>query len=142
MTTEQLQDFILRINSLSLTNKPKFGQMNAHQMIVHCADQFRLTKGEIETEYGKVDPQEIIAKAKARITVQAPKGLDQVKGEGTPLTTFENDKTILIDLMKEFIERPDHDTLSDHPYLGAKDKSGWSQLVVYHLNHHLSQFRA
>ena len=105
--------------------------MNAHQMIVHCADQFRLTKGEIDTEYGKVDPEEIIATARAGKTVQTPKGLDQVKGEGTSLTTFENDKAILIDLLEEFLERPDDHQFDDHPYLGTKDKEGWSQLVVY-----------
>lgn len=141
MKDGRIQEFRERIQALNIDNQPIFGQMNAHQMLVHCADQLRLAKGEIETEFGKLDPSEVIALAKAGKTVQAPKGLDQVKGEGTQLTSFENDKELLIELIKEFQALPDDFVFTDHPYLGKKDKVGWSKLVVYHLNHHLTQFR-
>ena len=140
--SNHFDEFIARISSVEEHARGKFGQMNAHQMLVHCADQLRLALGQIESIPGELAPDVVITMAREGKTVPTPPGLDKVKGEGTPLTSFENDKILLIALLKEFDSSPEEAHYGDHPYFGPKGKSSWSKLVVYHLDHHLSQFGA
>ena len=142
MDKNKIDTFFSRIDILTTDHKPLFGQMNVHQMICHCADQLRLAFGEKRsTEYGKVDPNEIIALARAGKTAPTPKGFDQVKGEGTKPTNFEEDKNILKSYIIKFAETAEDYNFSEHPYFGIMNKQRWENLVNYHLNHHLVQFK-
>ena len=142
MTDEQLNQFTSRIKNVQSDLKPSFGKMNAHQMIVHCADQIRVALNYKKVNRETADPRDIMRMVKAGETVPTPKGLDQVKGEGTPTTTLDNDKVLLVELVEEFYHSSTDMSYGDHPYFGPQDKHGWSRMVVYHLEHHLSQFGA
>jgi hypothetical protein len=141
MTIEQKNEFVKRIISVSPDDKAKFGQMNVSQMICHCADQLRMAFGEIEglkrqnVDLAKL--QEMRTKGETLPTVD---GLDQVAGDGTKPTEFENDKKILIDYLERYFSTDDNYKFSFHPYFGDCDKVRWDKLVVHHLNHHLGQF--
>jgi len=142
VTEEQFQEFLRRIDALTLAHKPKFGQMNVHQMVCHCTDQLRLAFGTIipDEDYLKIDPREVKELALAKKTVPTPKGIGQTEGGGTQPTTFDNDLALLKTNLSDFINIPEDFEYAPHPYFGAFDKRRWTSLTVYHLNHHLSQF--
>ncbi|WP_420602958.1 DUF1569 domain-containing protein [Flagellimonas sp.] len=140
-TEEVMQEFFLRIEELTIEQEPSFGKMNAHQMICHCTDFFRMAMGAKKAlEYGNVDPNEIKAAARQGKTVQTPKGFGQVEGNGTKPTDFEEDKETLKKFILEFMQLPINHEFAPHPYFGNLTKEKWERLAIYHLNHHLEQF--
>ncbi|MEX0314799.1 MAG: DinB family protein [Allomuricauda sp.] len=141
LTEDQVQDFFVRIDNLQIDQKPLFGKMDAHQMICHCADFFRMAFGQKKaTEYGQVDPKEITARAKQGETVPTPKGFGQVEKDGTQPIDFEEDKEILKKYILEFKQLGDNYVFAPHPYFGDLTREKWTGLAIYHLNHHLEQF--
>jgi hypothetical protein len=141
MTEEQVGQYFQRIDKLDSDQPPLFGKMNANQMICHCTDQLRLAIGtKKSTEYGQVDPNEMILLAKSGKSVPTPKGLGQVEGDGTKPTNFENDIKILKEHILSFSKLDDNFSCGSHPYFGQIDKKRWASLMIYHLNHHLGQF--
>ena len=143
MTKEKTQIFFSRIDKLVPEQKALFGQMDVNQMICHCTDLFRLAIGEKKSEeYGKVNPAEIVVIARSGKTAPAPKGFDQVKGEGTKPVNFEQDKLILKKYITLVSELPEDFIFAEHPYFGKINRKRWESLMDYHLNHHLKQFGA
>jgi hypothetical protein len=133
--------FFERIDKLQPDSKPVFGKMNVSQMLCHCADQIRIINGDLNIEVDKsINPEEVVLLVKAGKSVQAPKGLDQSKGEGTMPTTFENDREILKKIIVDYDKLPIDFEYGIHPFFGKIDKNQWHKLVIHHLNHHLSQF--
>jgi hypothetical protein len=143
MTEEQITILFQRIEKITNEHKASFGVMTANQMICHCTDQLRIALGtKTLGDQGTVDPLEIIKLAKTGRPVPTPKGLGQVEGDGTTPTDLENDKQILKKHITDFSKLPDDFDYPLHPYFGKIDKTRWTNLVVYHLNHHLGQFNA
>ena len=141
LTNEQIDQFFERIDKLHSSIEPSFGKMNANQMVCHCTDFFRMAKGTKKAEESaKVNADEIIALTRSRKTVPAPKGFGQIEKEGTAPTHFKNDVATLKEHILEFSTFDDHFEFAEHPYFGNIDKNRWSQLAIYHLNHHLKQF--
>ena len=73
-------------------------------------------------------------------TAPAPKGFDQVKGEGTKPVDFNEDKVTLKKYITKYAEQPGDFKFSPHPYKLDMDRNGWDNTIVYHLDHHLKQF--
>ncbi|MEM1258256.1 MAG: DUF1569 domain-containing protein [Bacteroidota bacterium] len=141
LTHEQIHQFFERIDDLHSSIKPLFGKMNANQMVCHCTDFFRMAKGAKQAwEYGKVNAEEIIALVRSGKVAPAPKGFGQIEKEGTMPTDLEGDIKTLKEHILEFSKFDDHFEFAEHPYFGHIDKNRWTQLAIYHLNHHLKQF--
>jgi hypothetical protein len=141
MTEEQIIILFQSVDQLTNEHQASFGLMTANQMICHCTDQLRIALGTMTLEdQGTVDPIEIINLAKTGRTVPTPKGLGQLEGDGTRPTNLENDKQILKKHIEDFSKLPDDFDYPLHPYFGKIDKKRWTNLVFYHLNHHLGQF--
>ncbi len=133
--------FINRVLSVQENDEVKFGKLNVKQMICHCEDRFRMLFGEIEGLYKQnVDMQEIRAKVQRGESVQTVDGLDQVAGEGTQPTVFEQDKQILVDYINRFSECNNDFEFSFHPFMGDINGEYWEKVVIHHLDHHLGQF--
>lgn len=141
MTTEQVATFLQRIDKLTSNHKGSFGAMNVNQMVCHCTDQLRIAMGKITLgDQGVFNLREIIDSARAGHSVLTPKGLGQVEGDGTSPTTFEHDKETLRNYILDFSKLPNDFDYYPHPYFGKIDRNQWTNLVIYHLNHHLKQF--
>ncbi|WP_190810931.1 DUF1569 domain-containing protein [Flagellimonas sp. S3867] len=140
-TEQAMHGFFSRIDGLTIDQKPSFGKMNAHQMICHCTDFFRMAIGQKKAlEYGQVNPKEITARAKRGETVPTPKGFGQVEGNGTKPLDYEEDKETLKKFIIEFRQLSSDYAFFPHPYFGNLPKEKWERLAIYHLNHHLEQF--
>ncbi len=141
MKSEEIENFLERIDKLQPGLQPRFGKMNVHQMICHCTDQLRLAMGRKKAiQDGRVNPLKILFLAKSGKTVPTPKDLDQVEGEGTKPVAFESDKLQLKEYILEFSKLPVDFEYAMHPYFGKISSQRWMGLVAYHLDHHLSQF--
>lgn len=141
MTHEQITSFFERINSLSSDGKPSFGKMNAGQMVCHCTDQIRLAFGTLKAKKSEnLTREEIFALANAGKTVPTPTGMDQVAGDGTKPTIFNDDINTLKEHIIEFSNFDDNFEFGRHPYFGKLTKEKWTSLTIYHLDHHLKQF--
>jgi hypothetical protein len=117
--------------------------MDAPQMICHCADQIKCATGELTPRDIGSWLMKNIVKYLAIYVIQIPKGkvktvreLDQEKG-GTNSIGLEQDKTILINLIKSF---PHLESIHPHPAFGKMTKKQWGILIYKHLDHHLQQF--
>ena len=142
LTEQQIQAFFERIDKLNSSVEPKFGRMNVNQMVCHCADFFRMAKGiKKAKEYGVADPEEIIRLARERKTSPTPKGFGQLEGDGTSPTNLEQDKNMLKKFILDFANLEEDFQFAEHPYFGFMNRKQWIDLAVYHLNHHLKQFR-
>ena len=140
-TEKQVRDFFERVDKLDSSQKPKFGEMNANQMVCHCTDFFRMANGNKKAEeYGVVDPKDILKLSRSGKTAPAPKGFGQTEGEGTVPIDFESDKKILKEHILEFSKLDKDYEFAEHPYFGNISFERWIELAVYHLNHHLKQF--
>lgn len=131
MSEGQVQLYFQRIDKLNAGQHPLFGKMNANQMICHCTDQIRLAMGtKKSTEYGQVDPNQIILLSKSGKVVPTPKGLGQVEGDGTQPTNLEDDKEILKQHILTFSKLDNNFNCAPHPYFGEIDKKRWKELIV------------
>ncbi len=141
LTTEKKEVYINRIIALEKDDKAIFGQMNVSQMICHCSDLFRVMFGEMDgLKEQKVDIAKLRELSMRNETIPTLDGLDQMKGEGTKATTFENDKNILIGYLERFHDVDEKFKFPAHPYWGELNKIKWGKMLIYHLNHHLKQF--
>lgn len=141
MTQKKIRLIFERIDNLKSESKPLFGKMNAHQMVCHCADQIRLALGTLKAvEHGTLKPKEVFAFYNEGKTVPTPIGMDQVAGDGTQPTTFEKDIATLKQHITKFSKLDDNFEFGRHPYFGNLTKEKWTDLTIYHLDHHLKQF--
>lgn len=116
LSDEQMQNFFERINKLNYYQKPKFGKMNANQMICHWTDFFRMANGyKRAEEYGVTDSKEILKISRSGKSVPAPKGFGQIEGDGTTPTNFESDKASLKKHILEFSKRNKNYEFAEHP---------------------------
>ena len=141
MDENQLSQILSRIDKLEVGAQAKFGKMNSHQMVCHVSDQIRVALG-IKTDVvsGGMEPKEVIEKSLAGEFVPTPKGLGQVEGDGTKPLDFEEDKSVLKDLLSDIFNRKESFPFSPHPYLGPLPKFKWLRVTSFHCDHHLKQF--
>lgn len=139
---DSLNHFVERIDKLTTLHQPKFGKMNAHQMVCHCSDFYRLIFREIQlNEKPLLSLQEVTLLAQSKKTVPSPKEIDQVAGNGTSPNNFELDLAALKKNLEKFYGLDDGYDYPSHFYFGKLSPQEWRKIAYYHMNHHLKQFK-
>ncbi len=125
---------------------PRWGRMNAHQMLCHLSDSFRVCMGR-----KKVSPATGLLQRTAvkwfalYVPLPWPKGVptrpevDQCGG-GTPPADFVHDRTELIRLIEAFSEPNRGFQWHPHPIFGHMCDRQWLRWGYLHSHHHLTQF--
>lgn len=139
-------NIIKRILSVDERSEKLWGTMTMEQMVCHCADQIKLATGNIKVQPNSTLLQKTVLKQFVLLGMPVPKEkvktykeLDQ-KYSGTNPTTLENDKEILVNLIKNYNnDYKDHQVIT-HPTFGGMNKNQWARLIYIHLDHHLRQF--
>jgi hypothetical protein len=135
---------IARIQALKHNKLRQWGKMTAGQMVVHCTDQLRVSRGEKAVTSTRI-PNFIkplvkwllISRMKAfKPGMRTLKELDSEAGM-TALTTFEADRAMLLDLLKLDKYGPDG---VEHPVFGHLTAQEFGEVTWKHLDHHLRQF--
>ncbi|MBD0331521.1 MAG: DUF1569 domain-containing protein [Chitinophagaceae bacterium] len=136
-------EFISRIERLQQTSTPRWGKMNAVQMLAHCQAPFRVCFGELQLK------QSLIGKifgpmAKRKLLSAKPfgKNLPTAKEFIVPdRKDFEEEKNSLIQQIRRF-SLGGHEVVKNfqHPFFGKMTPDEWGALSAKHLDHHLQQF--
>ena len=124
--------------------------MSAHQAVCHLSDALRTFLGEapIPPSTANWFNRTVIRWVALHSPipwphgVQAPKGLDQVAGEGTSPSEFQADLGELLTLHERFAALPGLPPISAHPIFGPLTRDEWMVWAYLHADHHLRQFGA
>jgi hypothetical protein len=145
MTAAQEKAIKARIAALSPESKALWGKMNVHQMLCHCADQLRLTLGDLTAKPFGGWFNRTILKFLVLYVIKAPKGKVKTAPEvaqehgGTQPTSFEEDRNTLLELIDRFLSNPQA-KMNPHPSFGKMSRKEWARLIHIHLDFHLTQF--
>ncbi|HWJ91741.1 MAG TPA: DUF1569 domain-containing protein, partial [Flavisolibacter sp.] len=135
-------EIISRLNSIQSSAIPKWGKMNAAQMMAHCQGPFLVYFGEMKMKrplisfvFGK------IAKKKLFANRPWPRNLPTAKEfRIVDARNFEIEKSVLIGLVRRFSDEGYTITASGHPFFGKMSSQEWGLFTYRHLDHHLQQF--
>jgi hypothetical protein len=135
---------VARIQALKPNSLRQWGKMTAGQMVVHCTDQLRVSRGDKAVTSTRI-PNFIkplvkwllISRMKAfKPGMRTLKELDSEAGMTAP-TTFEADRATLLNLLKTDEYGPDG---VEHPVFGHLTAQEFGEVTWKHLDHHLRQF--
>jgi hypothetical protein len=132
-----------RVGLVDRSAAPRWGRMNAHQMICHLNDSFRVATGDKYASPATNLLQRTLVKWIALHTpVKWPQGVptrpELLAGQGgTPPTDWERDCTDLRSLIVSFGDRTE---FAAHPIFGEMSRADWMIWGYRHVDHHLRQF--
>jgi hypothetical protein len=135
---------ISRLEKIQLTTQPRWGKMNAAQMMAHCQATFevffgekRLKRGLPAILFGKM------AKKKLFINKPWPKNLPTAREfKIADQRDMLQEKAKLVSLIKRFSTEGYMITETIHPFFGKMSSQEWAMFAYKHLDHHLTQFGA
>ena len=141
-------DLFISLQQLHADAMPKWGKMNAQQMVEHLSDFIDLSVEKIH--FPLAVPEEDLPKYKAFLMSEKPfrentKAPAAVLGENplpVKLDSLESAilqlKISVADFFAFFAKNPDKKTL--HPAFGWLNYEEWLMLHFKHISHHLRQF--
>jgi len=138
------RELIARIDKLSPQAKARWGKMNAPQMLVHIADAFRMSLGEIHVRFRKT-PLRFTAVKLFVIYVLPfiPKGAPTAPElQKSQPAGWREDVAQLRALMDRLVAARNRPASGwpPHPTFGPLSERAWGVLNYKHLDHHLKQF--
>ena len=141
-------DLFISLQQLHADAMPKWGKMNAQQMVEHLSDFIDLSVEKIQ--FPLAVPEEDLPKYKAFLMSEKPfrentKAPATVLGDNplpVKLDSLESAilqlKISVADFFNFFVKNPDKKTL--HPAFGWLNYEEWLMLHFKHISHHLRQF--
>lgn len=134
-------EILSRINDLSENTQPKWGKMNAAQMLNHC--QMPLNIILEKKDYG-VKPNWLINflfKKSMYNDKLWRKNMPTAPGfKITEDKNFEAEKTEIINLVNALNNQRERSDWQPHPAFGKLNKDQWGKMQYKHLDHHFRQF--
>lgn len=133
-----------RLAALTPTTARQWGTMSAHQVLVHCADQVRVSIGvkpltslRIPRWLRPLLKWVVVRPGGFKKNMRTMKELDPAAAM-TPLTEFDADRAALLALLDP--ARYAGQAGVDHPLFGYLPADEFGRLTWQHLDHHLRQF--
>ena len=138
------QEFITRINSVSINSKPLWGKMNAAQVMAHCTAPLKMAHGEIKSKrglfsllLGKYFKNKMVNPA-TPFTKDLPTDPNFIFPNAKE---FEEEQKKLIAKLNEFTTKGKAGiTTQPHSFFGNMSPEEWDIIQSKHLDHHLRQF--
>ncbi len=135
-----------RLRRLTPATPRRWGRMNAHQMVCHLSNAFRLGLGEKEASHaGGLFTRTVLKWGALWVPLPWPHGyptrpeMDQLAG-GTPPAVFAHDVVDLERLIERFTRTIN--AAAEHPVFGRLSQKEWLRWGWRHAHHHLRQFGA
>ena len=138
---EDRSSMVARIDRVSSGAQPRWGKMNAEQMLAHLVESMRMAVGEIAPRSKRLPLRYFPLKQLVIYWLPFQKGAPTApellpKESGT----IDRGKTELVRLMRLFVERANQAQWPEHPAFGKLTRQGWGVLTYRHFDHHLRQF--
>jgi hypothetical protein len=130
-----------RVQRLSTTQKPRWGQMTPLQMVAHLSDSLRMASGELEVAPKKVPLRFSPLKQVVLYLLPIPKG---VLTSPELIARKPGDWSFEVAGLREelngLVERGAEALAPSHPAFGKLSAKQWGVLIYRHMDHHLRQF--
>ncbi|MDB5210161.1 MAG: hypothetical protein JWQ30_988 [Sediminibacterium sp.] len=140
-------EYVPLLHTLKSDQKPKWGKMDAQQMVEHMRDVFKVANGKIALTLLNADPERL-AKTRAFLLT------DQPFAENTRIAVVPEEPRphkyagiaeAIAKLEPEIDDvfttyAPDHSKLLMHPVFGELDYELQMRYLDKHVRHHLRQF--
>jgi len=143
-STPVAEQFIVRIDKLSINTRNQWGKMDVSQMIAHCNVSYDMAFNE---NYKKSSPiLRFILKnlAKKGLVNESPLKKNSSTASEMIIKTpkvFNEEKGKLISNVNNLVAKGEnYFHLKDHPGFGVMTKQEWNNFYYKHLDHHLTQF--
>lgn len=133
---------IARVNALQPDTTPKWGKMNAPQMMAHCADALRMAYGDLPCAPKDVPIARIgVVKWLILNVLPFPKGSPTAKEliSRAP-SEWGAERGEFLALIERFEKEKARVAWPAHPLFGPMSGTEWGVLAAKHLHHHLTQF--
>lgn len=136
------RELLERLSRLTADALPRWGRMNAVQMLTHVNDQFRMALGDLPTVPKRVPIRHFPLNNLAAYVLPWPKSsptapelLARIDHSTWPVEVDTFDR-----LLRRFATRPEGAPWPVHPAFGRLSRSGWALLGYRHTDHHFRQF--
>jgi hypothetical protein len=131
-----------RVRALTVDATPRWGRMNAAQMLAHCADALRNATGELPIASVPVPL------ARTRLVqwlmidvIPFPKGAPTARElRSRAPASIAQERDALLALLERFAPENGPVSWAPHPLFGTLTPAQWGRLAHKHLDHHLRQF--
>ena len=140
------EELLARLQKLTPDTTRVWGKMDAHQMICHLSDSFKLALGErpaacVDTAFTRT-VLKWIALQTPLPWPQSVKTIPEVDAMigGTRPAQFERDCQELESVMKKFCQVPANFAWYPHPIFGRLSRAEWQRWGYLHMDHHFRQF--
>lgn len=142
---DALTEINSRIASISQEQQPKWGQMNASQMLKHCQFPLEVALGRLPLEKPNVIKRTLFSLFKSSLYNDKP------WKQNLPTATefvvsnekdFDKEKAKLLGEIQKFHIKKTQTNWPPHPMFGEFTNEQWGQMQYKHLDHHLKQFGA
>lgn len=142
--TTTANEIITRLDKIQPDAQPKWGKMNAAQMMAHCQQPFYVFFGEKKLKRGLMGI--LFGKAaKKKLTSHKPWPHNLPTAKAFKISDpkeFQTEKAKLINEINRFAHDGYTVTAQKHPFFGKMSSQEWATLAYKHLDHHLQQFGA
>ncbi len=134
-------ELLSRLDRVTAGSRPRWGKMNAEQMLAHLVEAMRMALGEFNTRPKRMLTRYPPLRQLFVYWLPWPKGAPTAR-ELLPLDRreIEDSKRELARLVNVIAERPSEAAWPDHPAFGKLSRRGWGVLGWRHIDHHLRQF--
>ena len=132
---------LTRLERVTAESRPRWGRMNAEQMLTHLVEAMRMALGEFPTRPKKMLTRIPPFRQLFVYWLPWPKGAPTAR-ELLPSSSraIDDSKRELVRLVNVLGERATQKEWPDHPVFGKLSSRGWGVLGWRHIDHHLRQF--
>ncbi|WCO02331.1 DUF1569 domain-containing protein [Psychroserpens ponticola] len=142
-TTEAHNEIMSRIEKLNTQAQPKWGKMNANQMLAHCSFPLQVALQELKLAKPNVVKRLLFSMFKASLYDDKPwkKSLPTTKQFIVhDSKDFTTEKSNLLEKITQFHNEKSKIEWPPHPMFGKFTNEQWGKMQYKHLDHHLKQF--
>ena len=129
-----------RLDRVTAESRPRWGKMNAEQMLAHLVEAMRMALGEFPTRPTKLITRFPPFRQLLVYWIPWPRGLptgpELLPSDRRSIEDSKRDLTRLVTLVGENTNAE----WPDHPAFGKLSRRGWGVLGWRHIDHHLRQF--
>lgn len=135
-----------RIGSLTAAHTPRWGKMDAAQMLAHCSTGFAMARGEFKPRrilLGRILGPLVKRSLIVRGEPMRPNSITTPEMLVTDARDFEAERRRLAAEVDRFAaDGPAAVTTHPHMFFGRLTPVEWASLMYQHVDHHLRQFGA
>jgi len=138
------RELLERLSRLTGDARPRWGRMNAPQMLTHVNDQFRMALGDLPTAPKRMPIRYPPLNHLFAYVLPWPKGVPTAPELLARIdqSTWPIEVATFATLLQRFATRPEGVAWPLHPAFGRLSRRAWGLLGYRHTDHHLRQFDA